>query len=194
MYLQRITDVRLDSGAVRCLQLFSDICGPQFLENTILLTTMWDKAKGDILVLENEDTELELKTVHWKSLMESGAVYQRSYNEKQACNEIIDLIVQKQPKMAVLQEEVGTKGLGVGDTSAGKNLSKILAEEIERLTKTFQEKFKMMEESHAKETAALKKQTEHLSERLRKIEDDQIILIPKKKNWFRSGFRFKSST
>ncbi|KAL0630929.1 hypothetical protein Q9L58_010217 [Maublancomyces gigas] len=184
MYLQRINDIRLDSGAVRCLQLFRDICGPRFLQNTILLTTMWDKGKDASLVLENEDTEMELKDVHWKGLIESGAVYQRSFNEKEACNKIIDLIVQKQPKMAKLQEEVGMNGLGVGDTDAGKNLLRVVSEQIAKLTETFQEKFKLLEESHAKETAALEKQKEDLEkqkedlkEKLRKYKSDRKMLI-----------------
>lgn len=142
---------------------------------------MWDKGKDEILVMENEDTELELQTVHWKSLVESGAMYQRSYNEKQACNKIIDLIVQKQPKLAKLQEEVGINGLGVGETDAGRNLLKVLSEEIASLTKTFQEKFKLLEESHARDKAAFKKQTEDLEERLRKCEQDQSMLTTKEK-------------
>lgn len=210
MYLQRINDTRIDSGAVRCLQLFRDICGPHFLQNTILLTTMWDKGKDAALVEENEDNEVELQTVYWKSLIKSGAMYHRSYNKQEACNEIIDLIVQKQPKTAKLQEEVGRNGLGVGDTDAGKNLLKILSEEIAKLSKTFQEKFKLLEECHAKEMAEWKQQRKDLEERLRKCELDKTLLtpkerskeaaepevrdkdkIPKKKYWFR---RFKGAT
>lgn len=179
MYLQRINDTRIDSGAVRCLQLFRDICGPHFLQNTILLTTMWDKGKDATLFVENEDNEVELQTVYWKSLMQSGAMYHRSYNKQEDCNEIIDLIVQKQPKMAKLQEEVGSKGLGVGDTGAGKNLLRILSEEIAKLSKTFQEKIKLLEESQANETAGLNKQVADLKKRLKKCESDMGLLTPK---------------
>lgn len=190
MYLQRINDIRLDSGAVRCLQLFRDICGPNFLENTVLVTTMWDKGKDPVLVEENEDTELELINVHWNVLMQSGAMYERSNNKKEDCTNIVSRIVQRQPKMAKLQEEVAMKGLGVGETGAGMNLLKHLSAEIEKLTKTFQEKIKKLEESHAKETEArtketeartketeaLKKQTEVLEARLMKYELDRGLL------------------
>lgn len=189
MYLQRVTDTRLDGGAVRSLQLFGDICGPDFLKNTVLLTTMWDKGQSPNLVEEYEDTEQELKDNYWKELIQSGAMYMRSYNKKDACNEILNLIVQKLPEIPKLQQEVAINGLDVGDTGAGANLMKVLAAEMERITKVFQDRVRKLEESHAKlveerniESKAVAKERELWAAKLEKFERDQRLLTPRERS------------
>lgn len=63
LYFHRITDTRMDGGALRCMKLFEDICGPAFLQNTALITTMWDKYPEDFN--ETVETERELINQYW---------------------------------------------------------------------------------------------------------------------------------
>ncbi|KAL0630930.1 hypothetical protein Q9L58_010218 [Maublancomyces gigas] len=63
LYFHRITDTRMDGGALRCVKLFEDICGPTFLQNTALITTMWDKYPEDFH--ETVETERELINQYW---------------------------------------------------------------------------------------------------------------------------------
>lgn len=63
LYFHRITDTRMDGGAQRCAKLFEDICGSTFLQNTALITTMWDKYPEDFDAAE--ETERELINQYW---------------------------------------------------------------------------------------------------------------------------------
>lgn len=63
LYFHRITDTRMDGGALRCLKLFEDICGPTFLQNTALITTMWDKYPEEFQAAK--ETERELINQYW---------------------------------------------------------------------------------------------------------------------------------
>lgn len=93
IYFQRITDVELDHGAEKCLDWLSVSCGPDFIENTILLTTMWDKVTNPETALEFEEKD---ESGNYK---QSGAMYGRSSNDKAGCNKIINQIIGKVPRM-----------------------------------------------------------------------------------------------
>lgn len=83
----------LDKTAEICLDWLSDVCGPEFIEHTILLTTMWDKVTNSELAWEFEE-----KGESGNS-KQSGALYSRSSNDKAGCNKIINQIFGKAPKM-----------------------------------------------------------------------------------------------
>lgn len=173
MYLHRITDDRMDGGAVRSLKLFRNICGENFYQNTVMFTTMWDKS-NDTTALERN--EKELIGEHWKELISGGAMYARGYNKKEGCDEILSLIVQRQPMTAKLQEEVGDQGMEVGDTVAGAFLWADLGREVEKMKKIFEERYvKFIEESKT-----WKIEKELLMAKMNKLERDQELLKPKK--------------
>lgn len=65
LYFHRITDTRMDGGAIRCVQLFKDICGTSFLENTALITTMWDKYPEEDHA--TKETEQDLINQYWRN-------------------------------------------------------------------------------------------------------------------------------
>lgn len=173
MYLHRITDGRMDGGAVRSLKLFRNICGPDFYQNTIMFTTMWDMGNDDTAFVR---AEKELKEEHWQELMGGGAMYARGYNRKEDCNKILNMIVQKQGRIAKLQEEVGKCGLNVGETEAGKVLYTDIGKELEKMKKMFEERYMgFVEES--KVWAAEKKM---LMDKLNRLERGQELLMTKR--------------
>lgn len=95
IYLQKITDVTLAYVVESFLLMFSDICVPNFLEHTVLLTTKWDKNRVTDLETSDE-SEVALKEVYWKSLLDAGAMYSRNYHKMRGCKDIVSMIVQKQ--------------------------------------------------------------------------------------------------
>lgn len=115
LYSQPITDSDLNGGLVRSLRLFGDICGPNFLKNTALMTTMWDDCLDSDQMEDNEDTELELKGVHWRYLIQRGAMYERSYSTTADCNRIINRIIEKIPNLPKLPD----RGSGGGGRRLG---------------------------------------------------------------------------
>lgn len=59
----------MDGGAIRSVQLFNDICGGDFLENTALITTMWDKCRDQQDIEECKETERDLINQYWHNLL-----------------------------------------------------------------------------------------------------------------------------
>lgn len=53
----------MDGGAIRTLKLFQDICGAEFLRNSAVITTMWDKYPGN--EKKYRETERELINEYW---------------------------------------------------------------------------------------------------------------------------------
>lgn len=57
----------MDGGAIRALKLFEDICGGNFLQNSAVITTMWDKYPGSHK--EHIEREQELMNEYWHNCL-----------------------------------------------------------------------------------------------------------------------------
>lgn len=57
----------MDGGAIRALKLFEDICGGNFLQNSAVITTMWDKYPGSRE--EHIKREQELMNEYWHNCL-----------------------------------------------------------------------------------------------------------------------------
>lgn len=53
----------MDGGAIRTMKLFENICGAKFLQNSVVITTMWDKYPEDRQT--NEQIERQLINEYW---------------------------------------------------------------------------------------------------------------------------------
>lgn len=62
IYLQKINDIGLAYVVESFLMMFSDICVPNFLEHTVLLTTKWDKSRATDIET-SDGSEVALKEV-----------------------------------------------------------------------------------------------------------------------------------
>lgn len=201
VFLHRITDTRVDGGSARSLNLFGNICGADFLKNTVMVTTMWDKRRDPEDLGESEDVERDLLSEHWSHFLkvdtgtegvpvvesiggaevvelaedarsDGSAMYARSYNNKQNCEEIIRRIVAQAPGIPVLQKEVGEEGKGIGETEAGKELDRELAILQEEHLKAIDELGKLHEEAlKASET-----RTAAMLEEEKKLREEQMAI------------------
>lgn len=155
VYLHPIDARRINGAAVRSVRLFGDICGKGFLENTAMVTTMWDMCRGPGDVELRKKSESQLLNEYWSLLLEvnqrgggrvieviggvetvqvdvrvgcpGGAMYARSDNKRETCESIIRRIVEKASKMPILQQDLG-EGKILGDTVAGAGLKSALGE------------------------------------------------------------------
>lgn len=57
----------MDGGAIRTLRLFEDICGGNFLQNSAVITTMWDKYPKSYN--EHIERERELMNEYWHNCL-----------------------------------------------------------------------------------------------------------------------------
>lgn len=135
IYLHNINEQRMNRIALTSLEVFGGVCGKDFLQNTVLVTTKWDKVHADDMEVACE-TEKELKGDYWKQYLQHGALYSRSPNTQAGCKAIVARIVKNATQISRLEKEV-MEGLSLGETTAGAGLEseirKINAENQRRL-------------------------------------------------------------
>lgn len=57
----------MDGGAIRTMKLFENICGAKFLQNSVVITTMWDKYPENQRT--NEQIERQLINEYWHNFL-----------------------------------------------------------------------------------------------------------------------------
>ena len=145
LYLHCITDIRMEEVSVRSLILFRKICGENFLENTILVSTMWDEAaRSNSMRQRFQKNEQKLRNTLWRQFLANGCTLARSYNSKADSDSILRRILDKNPTIPLLQHELVAQGMNQGDTNAGEQLR---AETI-ALEKKFQEQLAAAKMEH----------------------------------------------
>ena len=72
IYLQRITDVRMQGSAVRSLRILKKLCGPKYYSNIVLATIKWDQVNYE----EGEYREKQLRSEdeYWAELDRKSVV------------------------------------------------------------------------------------------------------------------------
>lgn len=203
IYLHRITDPRMQGSAMKNLFMFRKLCGPEGLKNVILATTMWENvAEGDG---NRREVELRATPDYWKTMIEQhGSRMVRHQNDSQSAQKIIDSLLQStEPITYAIQNEMVDQGKDLDQTSAGKELSSIQAEERERFdrqleslkkdmaeakelhNKESQEQIRMLQEEKNRDISRLQKQQEKMRislEKLHKEKHEELRKLLKRMN------------
>jgi hypothetical protein len=94
IYLHRITDVRLQQGALRSISIFREIIGREKYPSLVLATTRWDEI--DHMVARMRETELRTQPHFWGGLIRGGATVMsldnKTYTARQIMDEAISLV------------------------------------------------------------------------------------------------------
>ncbi len=110
IYLQRITDKRIGGSAIRSINSFRQLCGPDFYRNIVLATTFWSRAESSSEIrqyaLRNE-TELRTTEGFWKDMIAGGAQMCRLSEEQtearrlilETCNKSIPIALKVQAEL-----------------------------------------------------------------------------------------------
>jgi hypothetical protein len=109
-------------------KMFRELCGDENMKNVILTTTMWEKDNSDAC----EKREEQLKSKHYKSIIDNGGRFARLFKEEESAHELLRLILDNEPTAIRLQEEIiDDAAETVFETSAGKVLSIEYGERIQ---------------------------------------------------------------
>ena len=162
IYLQRITDVRMQGSAVRNLRILKKLCGPKYYGNVVLATIKWDEVNYE----EGEYREKQLKSedVYWAELIEGGATVRRHKAGKESAISIVEHLLDKTPAFLQFQRELAERGI-IGRTEVGEEVISYLAELNERNQKIMEVLRKELEDAN-NERNALMKVLEERTERL----------------------------
>lgn len=198
IYLHRITDPRMQGSAMKNLFMFKKLCGTEGLKNVILATTMWE----NVIKEDGHRREVELRDTpnYWKDMIEKhGSHMVRHHNSGDSARRIIDSLLQSaKPITYAIQNEMVNQRKDLDQTSAGKELSNIQAEERERFEKQLdglkkdmaeakeiqdkesQEQIRMLQEEKNREISRLQMQQEKMQislERLHKEKHEELKKI-----------------
>lgn len=199
----------MDGAAVRSVRLFGDICGEGFLENTAMVTTMWDMCRGPEEFDLRKTSETQLLNAYWGPLLRvdqrggdrvvevvgsvenvgvdvrvgcpGGAMYARSDNKKETCESIIRQIVEKASKMPILQKDLG-EGKVLGDTVAGAGLRSAL----DKMAKIHEQKLKelhqkLLKANQTQLAEVLKERTIREAQLAKNLKDQEALFTAREK-------------
>jgi len=106
----------------RNLRLFGTLCGDKYMNNVVLLTTMWDKARS---MEEAVKQEVEQKQRFWNAIIHQGATVGRFYaDDPKSIWIIVDKTIQRHQlrQARLLQGKLVDVGKQFKETKVGKAL------------------------------------------------------------------------
>lgn len=140
IYLHRISDNRMGNSAKRNLKMFQKLCGDDALKKVILATTMWDN------IPEHEGaqrvSELIQTPKFWGAMCDKGSQVLRHYDTPKSARDIIKVFIDARadPRMALdIQRELVIDQKTLDQTTAGKEVVSVLAEERKKLKAEIEE-------------------------------------------------------
>ncbi|KAF9032993.1 P-loop containing nucleoside triphosphate hydrolase protein [Panaeolus papilionaceus] len=190
LYLHRITDNRVTGTAIHNLQMFRQLCGEEAARKIIMVTTMWDKP--NVAKEKKESRYEELKTTHWKDLMDRGTRIEKFDNTSRSANTILARVVEEEKcrQLSHLQEESVVLGKQIKNTDAGKVLYDVLQD---RLRKQSQE-LKILQDggtdpNDPSMVEKRRKKEQEIEQTLKEMGEVKIGFVPK----LLSFFKFRKS-
>jgi len=131
LYLHDISLKRFTGFARRNLQMFRRLCGEDALKKVVFVTTSWQMDAPD----DHERREEQLKSSHWKPMIDEGADVRRFLETGDSAWEILKIFLHRVDHQAdigrlLIQQEVVDRRLPVPDTEAGKALLLTLQETL----------------------------------------------------------------
>lgn len=131
LYLHDISLKRFTGTARRNLEMFRRLCGEDALKNVVFVITSWQMASPD----DRDRREQQLKSSHWKPMMDKGASVRRFLEIEDSAWEILNIFLQPghlaHMDRLLIQQEVVDRRLLVPDTEAGKALLLTLQETLD---------------------------------------------------------------
>jgi len=121
IYLQRITDNRMQGSSMKNLQLFVKMVGKECLTNVVFATTMWGKLNDeDIAEANNRDSEL--RDEYWADFINMGASATRFEGSKASAEGILSVLLGKTDVVLKVQNELVNAGKSLKQTEVGEFL------------------------------------------------------------------------
>ncbi|KAJ7916971.1 hypothetical protein B0H13DRAFT_2188386 [Mycena leptocephala] len=120
IYMQRISDVRMNGISKHNLNMFRKLCGDSMLKNAVIVTGLWGE------VAEAQEAELENNNAWFKPILDKGALLFRHHNDVQSAQAIIHSIIENQPHTLRIQHEIVGLGKANSQTAAGEELNRML--------------------------------------------------------------------
>ncbi|KAI1743882.1 P-loop containing nucleoside triphosphate hydrolase protein [Xylaria scruposa] len=131
IYLQRITDIRMQMSSWRSLRALRNVCGNDALKNVYLATTMWEKLATEAEGVEREGLLLEPK--YWGDMAKKGCKIHRLQNNAKSALALVRRVIDgSRPIVLQIQRELVDEAKDFDETDAGRELKSELIREREK--------------------------------------------------------------
>ncbi|KAH0202371.1 hypothetical protein KCU99_g4611, partial [Aureobasidium melanogenum] len=145
VYLHPIDHRRMTGSAYKNLRMFRKLCGDESLQTVVLGTTMWSHADDHA---EERLQELQNTAAFWGDMMAKGSRVFRHDDSRASAMKVISYILdQRKTTVLQIQRQMVDEGKSLIETSAGKELEKVLLQERERFEKRLKAAREEMEEA-----------------------------------------------
>ncbi|EGD89374.2 hypothetical protein H112_02992 [Trichophyton rubrum D6] len=151
IYMQSITDRRMYGSTLRNLKMFRQLCGESPLRNVVFTTTGWGTAEksGELSkALENQES-LRSDPDFWEPMIRRGSTMAKFEDTKASALAIIMSIVERNPILLKIQEELVDENKNLIDTAAGHTVNEEMKRLEEKYTQDIAKVQKDMEEALA---------------------------------------------
>ncbi|KAK1145029.1 hypothetical protein N8T08_004744 [Aspergillus melleus] len=138
-------------SAISTLHMLKKLCGPDALENTMLVTTMWDI----VFPADGSRREEQLVTTpeYWGDMIARGSKHRRHDNTFESAKRLIDFYAAShstnKKRVLAIQREMVIEKKSLDETDAGKAVEDALMKERSRWRKELDDLRKMMKEALA---------------------------------------------
>ena len=108
------------------LRMFEELCGKNAFQNVILTTTMWDEVDEET----GKDRERELKTNHWRTMLDRNSTTSRFLRTRESAFNLIDPLIEaaNERSSILLQNELVDMHKSLPATTAGLELFSTMGE------------------------------------------------------------------
>jgi hypothetical protein len=171
--LHPISDNRMRGTARLNLEMFQELCGIDSLRNVVLASTMWDLVPQQ--VGEEREAELASKPEFWGNMLAHGSRIERHNRSRESALAIIRSLIDNQPIVLEIQDELVNQGLNLDDTGCGRTLRREFAAQKAELEKKLEKLEKDHEMSASKGAARFTELTtemEKIEAARRKLKED----------------------
>ncbi|KAM5451806.1 hypothetical protein MaudCBS49596_003634 [Microsporum audouinii] len=151
IYMQSITDRRMYGSTLRNLKMFRQLCGDNPLQNVVFTTTGWGTAEksGELAkAIENQES-LRTDPDFWEPMIRRGSIMAKFEDTRASALAIIMSLVERNPILLKIQEELVDENKNLIDTAAGHTVNEEMKRLEEKYTKDIAKVQKEMEEALA---------------------------------------------
>lgn len=181
IYLHRISDNRISGTSKRNFQTYQELCGPEALSRSVIVTTMWSRIDNTIAVAYEE--ELRSNVQFFEPALSRGAELLRYEDTKASAHAIIHRLVAKSSPLLPLhiQRELVDEKKKPSQTVAGETLLRELAKLEQNHLNDLQELEREMAEARSAQdeiaVAELQEEKEKLEAEQKRYEEEKAKLL-----------------
>ncbi|KAG6333804.1 hypothetical protein ID866_5282 [Astraeus odoratus] len=166
IYMQRISDLKVQGSARRDLRMFQELCGEEAYENVVVVTNMWGVVPEEDALAREE--ELANKDIFYKPILDKGGRMMRHHNTQRSAHLIIEQLIHREPVVLRIQRELA-EGIDITQTGAFKQLDRELSELAAQHQKDLE---KLKAEMAEAEQARDEETRQELAEERQKVEEE----------------------